>query len=247
MSELIYPQHCNVSFAKKPSNQNGSNLWPNRVFKNEPLDDGRWTPSWTTPRECKTISKVLGNQIKKPIKGGWNGSCFLGIEGRLYKYRWCYHDWRVEGCLLCCFYNNLRAEECLYHCFYNDPRLDGMLRALFYNDLRVEGCLYHCFYNDLRFEGCSYRWYHNNLRVEGCLWRCFYNDLKVEGCLWRCFYNDLSLAYACNGLGIRLAHACHMLVTCLQYDSYSMCTQSRSPPTDQKDKKMNRAPSQRLT
>ena len=70
MSELIYPQHCNVSFVKKPILQNVSNLKPNRVFKNEPLDDGRWMPSWTTPRECKTSSKGIGNQIKKQIKGG---------------------------------------------------------------------------------------------------------------------------------------------------------------------------------
>ena len=70
MSELIYPQHCKVSFAKKPSSQNGLNLFHNRVFKNEPPDEGRWTPSWTTPQECKSSSKALGNQIKKQIKGG---------------------------------------------------------------------------------------------------------------------------------------------------------------------------------
>ena len=72
MSELIYYQHGRRTFVKKHRYHKVSNLLPNRVFKNEPPDDSHWTPSRTTPQECETSSKGLGNQIKKQIKGGWH-------------------------------------------------------------------------------------------------------------------------------------------------------------------------------
>ena len=56
----------------------------------------------------------------------------------------------------------------------------------------------------------------------------------------------ICLSYACHKLVICLSFACHMPVTCLQYASYSMCTQSGTDPTDQKAKKMNRAPNECL-
>ena len=70
MSELIYPQHCKESFVKKPSRQNGSNLKPNRVFKNEPLDDGRWMPHGQPHGNAKVAQKVLAIKQKKQIKEG---------------------------------------------------------------------------------------------------------------------------------------------------------------------------------
>ena len=64
MSELIYPQHCKESFVKKPMLQNGLNLKPNRVFKNEPLDDGRWMPHGQPHGNAKLAQKVLAIKPK---------------------------------------------------------------------------------------------------------------------------------------------------------------------------------------
>ena len=61
------------------------------------------------------------------------------------------------------------------------------------------------------------------------------------------FEPGICLEWTWNMLGACLSYACHMLVTCLQYASYSMCTQAGTAPTDQKAKKMIRAPNERLT
>ena len=63
---------------------------------------------------------------------------------------------------------------------------------------------------------------------------------------YACHMLAICLSYACHKLVICLSFACHMPVTCLQYASYSMCTQSGTDPTDQKAKKMNRAPNECL-
>ena len=63
---------------------------------------------------------------------------------------------------------------------------------------------------------------------------------------YACHKLAICLSYACHKLVICLSFACHMPVTCLQYASYSMCTQSGTDPTNQKARKMNRAPNECL-
>ena len=98
----------NVSFSKKPSNQNGSHLFHNRVFKNEPPDDGRWTPSWTTPRECETSSWKQFLFVTVPITTSSWEPCLLEhacsrlgicLEYDWNKLRVCLEYASVEYCI----------------------------------------------------------------------------------------------------------------------------------------------------
>ena len=56
--------------------QNGLNLKPNRVFKNEPLDDGRWMPHGQPHGNAKVAQKVLAIKSKSKQKEVGTGLVF---------------------------------------------------------------------------------------------------------------------------------------------------------------------------